>query len=81
MGGSRPRPIGHPRLWLAVHAVATVAWPLMAIPALLFWRDSVTAVILTSLYANAVAHLAAWQAVRAEIEAARHNSSDGDRGG
>jgi hypothetical protein len=60
-----------------LHLCLAVVWALLAIPTLLWWHDSVLWVALVSLYANAVGHLAAFQAARAErrveqAEEARH---------
>lgn len=49
-----------------LHAALTLLWVLLAVPTLLWWRDSVAWVALMSLYANVAGHWAAWQAARAE---------------
>jgi hypothetical protein len=48
------------------HLVATFVWAALAVPTVLWWRDSVFWVALMSLYANLVGHWAAYQAARAE---------------
>lgn len=40
------------------HAVLTLVWLLLAIPSVIWWKDSV--------YANVVGHASGWQASRAE---------------
>jgi hypothetical protein len=57
------------RSWLSMahaHLALAVVWGLLVVPTLAWWHDSVLWVALVSLYANAVAHLAAYQAARAE---------------
>lgn len=49
-----------------VHAILTLVWAALAVPTLLWWRDSVFWVALMSLWANVAGHWAAWQAARAE---------------
>ncbi len=49
-----------------IHAVLTVVWLGLAIPTMLWWKDSVPWVAWMSLYANFVGHWSAWQATRAE---------------
>lgn len=56
-----------PRTLMRAHAVCVVVWPLLAIPSLLWWKESVTWVIIMSLWANFAAHFAAWQATRTEV--------------
>lgn len=49
--------------WLSRrHLILGWAWIVLAVPALLWWKDSVLFVILLSLYANAEASFAAHQA-------------------
>lgn len=54
------------RHYRRLHAALTGLWLLLAIPTVLWWRDSVAWVALMSLYANVAGHWAAWQAARAE---------------
>lgn len=44
----------------------TGVWALLAIPTLLWWRESILWVAFMSLYANVASHWAAYQASRAE---------------
>lgn len=48
------------------HLFLTVFWAALAVPTLLWWRDSVAWVALMSLYANFVGHMSCYQAARAE---------------
>ena len=58
-----------------LHAALTVAWLITAIPAVLWWRNSVAFVVFASVYANVVGHWSAWQATRAE-EATNGTTTD-----
>jgi hypothetical protein len=64
LGGALPMiPVG----WLRrFHAMATIIWLLLAIPSVVWWRDSVVWVVAMSWYAVVVSHATAWQAARAE---------------
>lgn len=53
------------KLW---HLVMMGVWPLLAVPALLWWKDSIIFVIMLSLYANFVGEFSAYQGARAEEE-------------
>ncbi|HHL3426404.1 TPA: hypothetical protein ACQ5T7_005283, partial [Klebsiella pneumoniae] len=44
------------------HLVAAVMWVGLAIPSLIWWKDSVLWVILISIYANIVGHLSGYSA-------------------
>lgn len=50
------------------HLVMMGVWPLLAIPALLWWKDSLVFVILLSLYANFAGDFSGYQGSRAEEE-------------
>lgn len=52
--------------WERRHMILAVTWVVLAIPALLWWKDSVLFVIILSLYANMEASLAAYNAQRKE---------------
>ncbi|SBX76763.1 transporter [Klebsiella quasipneumoniae] len=43
------------------HLVAAVMWVGLAIPSLIWWKDSVLWVILISIYANIVGHLSGYR--------------------
>lgn len=54
-------------LWLRrFHAAATVAWLVLTVPSILWWKDSILWVIILSVWANVASHFGAWQAARAE---------------
>jgi hypothetical protein len=48
------------------HAAMTLAWLVLAVPSLLWWKTSITWVIILSVWANFAAHFAGWQGARAE---------------
>lgn len=48
------------------HLVMMFVWPALAIPAVLFWKDSIIFVICLSLYANFAGDFAGYQGARAE---------------
>lgn len=50
------------------HLVMMAVWPLLAVPAVLWWKNSIILVILLSLYANFAGDFSAYQAARAEEE-------------
>jgi hypothetical protein len=47
-----------------LHTFFTVAWALLAIPTLFYWRESVLWVALMSLWANIASHWAAREAAK-----------------
>lgn len=55
------------------HAFLTVLWMVLAIPGILWWRESVPFLVGVSIYANIVGHWSSWGAARAE-EAANDQS-------
>ncbi|MEA8798298.1 hypothetical protein [Klebsiella aerogenes] len=54
------------------HLVAAIMWFVLAIPSVIWWKDSVLWVIIISIYANIVGHLSGYSAVRAD-QAAEEN--------
>ena len=50
-----------------LHLILVIAWILLIIPTLLWWRDSVLWVAVMSLWANIAAHFSAWQSARVEV--------------
>ena len=56
------------------HLVAAVMWVGLAIPSLIWWKNSVLWVILISIYANIVGHLSGYSAARAD-EAPEENEN------
>ncbi|MBS2912017.1 hypothetical protein KFV97_08370 [Klebsiella pneumoniae] len=57
------------------HLVAAVMWVGVAIPSLIWWKDSVLWVILISIYANIVGHLSGYSAARADQAAEESEDS------
>ncbi|HBT5140198.1 hypothetical protein QIH19_24105 [Klebsiella pneumoniae] len=57
------------------HLVAAVMWVGLAIPSLIWWKDSVLWVILISIYANIVGHLSVYSAARADQAAEESEDS------
>ncbi|HBW4072223.1 TPA: hypothetical protein ME326_004834 [Klebsiella pneumoniae] len=57
------------------HLVAAVMWVGLAIPSLIWWKDSVLWVILISIYANIVGHLSGYSAARADQAAEEREDS------
>ncbi|ENS0477603.1 TPA: hypothetical protein MBD98_002353 [Klebsiella aerogenes] len=54
------------------HLVAAIMWVVLAIPSVIWWKDSVLWVIIISIYANIVGHLSGYSAARAD-QAAEEN--------
>jgi hypothetical protein len=48
-----------------VHLALTVVWGALAVPTVLWWRESIVWVAFMSLYANIAGHWAAWEAAKA----------------
>ena len=48
------------------HLVMMGFWAVVAVPGVLYWRESVTFVIILSLYANFAGEFAAYQGARGE---------------
>lgn len=61
-----------PALIKRCHLVAAVMWVILAIPSLIWWKNSVLWVILISIYANIVGHLSGYSAARSD-QAAEEN--------
>ena len=57
------------------HLVAAVMWVGLAIPSLIWWKNSVLWVILISIYANIVGHLSGYSAARADQAAEENEKS------
>lgn len=57
------------------HLVAAVMWVGLAIPSLIWWKDSVLWVILISIYANIVGHLSGYSPARADQAAEESEDS------
>lgn len=48
------------------HATATVVWLILAVPSVLWWKQSLLWIIVLSVWANVASHFGAWQGARAE---------------
>jgi hypothetical protein len=48
------------------HATMTGVWLVLAVPSLLWWKNSILWVIVLSVWANVASHFGAWQGARAE---------------
>lgn len=55
-----------PKFFVRIHLILTVFWMLMAIPTMIWWKESILWVAFMSLYANVASHWAAYQASRTE---------------
>lgn len=51
------------------HLLMMVLWGSLALPTVIWWKESILWVAFMSLYANFVGHYGAYQATRAEKEA------------
>lgn len=58
-----------PAFTTAFHKWATLAWILLLIPSLIWWRESIAWVVTMSVWANIAGHWSAYQASRAEENA------------
>jgi hypothetical protein len=56
------------------HIAMTVLWALLAVPTILFWRESILWVAFMSLYANVASHWAAAEAARSDERAERRST-------
>ncbi|MEL4016088.1 hypothetical protein [Dryocola clanedunensis] len=61
-----------PKLIKKMHLGAAFLWVILAIPSVIWWKNSVLWVIIISIYANIVGHLSGYTAARAD-EAAEEN--------
>jgi hypothetical protein len=58
-----------------MHLANATFWALIAIPAILLWKNSLVFIIICSVWANFYGPIAAWQAARAEE---KQDKSDGE---
>ena len=63
---------GRPQFLRAFHGWATAAWTALAIPSMLYWRNSVAYLVGLSVYAVITGHWSSWQAARVETHV--HNN-------
>lgn len=59
-----------------LHKYLTIGWGLLAVPTVLWWRDSIFWVAFMSLYANIASHWAAYQAARLEPKGEEKSGED-----
>jgi hypothetical protein len=64
------------RILRRFHLIMTVAWALLLIPTLAWWRDSVLWVALMSVWANLASHFGAWQGTRTEARQIERDADD-----
>lgn len=50
------------------HKYATLIWILLAIPSVLFWKESLMWIVLMSVWANVAGHWSSYQASRSEMK-------------
>lgn len=62
-----------PSLIKKMHLISAGAWVVLAIPSVLWWKNSVLWVIIISIYANVVGHLSGYTAARADEAAEQEN--------
>ncbi|MGO4745624.1 hypothetical protein [Serratia quinivorans] len=55
-----------PSLIKKSHLFMSLLWVILAIPSVIWWKDSVLWVIIISIYANIVGHLSGYTAARAD---------------
>ncbi|CAI0987841.1 hypothetical protein [Serratia proteamaculans] len=55
-----------PRAIRKAHLLMSLLWAFLAVPSVIWWKDSVLWVIIISIYANVVGHLAGYTAARAD---------------
>lgn len=64
-----------PSLIKKMHLISAGAWVVLAIPSVIWWKNSVLWVIIISIYANVVGHLSGYTAARADEAAEQENKS------
>lgn len=57
------------KLLIKFHFTMMGVWAALALPTILFWKESILWVAFMSLYANFVGHFGAWDAAKAEESA------------
>ena len=68
-----------PSMIKKAHLTASVAWIILAIPSVIWWKSSVLWVIIISIYANVVGHLSGYTAARADEAAEREEKEKKDK--
>jgi hypothetical protein len=60
--------MGSAVFWKRLHLTLLGVWIVLLPPTLLWWRNSISYLVLMSWYAIAIGHVSSWQASRAEQE-------------
>lgn len=58
--------LSQPTTWVRIHGLLAVAWVILAIPGILWWRNSVPFLVGISIYANFAGSVASWQSAKAD---------------
>ncbi len=58
--------LGEPGTWVRIHGMLALSWVVLAVPAVLIWRESVPFLVFISVYANFAGSVASWQAARGD---------------
>ncbi|WP_273855239.1 hypothetical protein [Serratia liquefaciens] len=69
-----------PRFIRKAHLSMSFLWLILAIPSVIWWKDSVLWVIVISIYANIVGHLSGYTAARADEAAEASEKTEKERG-
>ena len=59
---------GRPAFLRSLHGWLTLAWAVLLVPSVLWWRDSLVWVVVMSAWANFAGHFSSWQAARVEVK-------------
>lgn len=59
---------GRPQFLRAFHGWLTIIWAALIIPSVVWWKQSITWVVLMSVWANLAGHFSSWQAARVEVK-------------
>lgn len=57
-----------PTTMRALHGWATFVWLGVAVPGVLWWKNSIPFLVFVSIYANVTGHWSSWQASRVEVK-------------
>jgi hypothetical protein len=71
-----------PQAMIRYHFAMMVIWPILLIPTLIWWKESILWIASMSLYANWASHFSGWDAARAGLLASQsqEESEDTDPG-
>jgi hypothetical protein len=51
----------------AAHGWLAVIWGVLAVPSMIWWKDSIPYLVGLSVYAVVAGHLSSWQSARTEV--------------